>query len=87
MLFLSLLKPGYYLKQQFFSLTETPSKAPVPVLYDNCIYVYCVTAQGCLESVSLQVHFISTKGKSRAKLRNARLSKYYCQAIARPIKT
>ena len=32
MLFLSLLKPGYYLKQQFLSLTESPSKAPVPVL-------------------------------------------------------
>lgn len=32
MLFLSLSKPGHYLKQQFFSLTESPSKAPVPVL-------------------------------------------------------
>lgn len=32
MLLLSLLKPGYYLKQQSFTLTESPSKAPVLLL-------------------------------------------------------
>lgn len=59
MIFLSVLKPRYYFKQQFFSGRTSPqspsaSAAVIPASQHG----------GCLVPASLQVRFVGTKRKS-----------------------